>query len=88
LLTAALVAGMTFTSENSTPLALTLFGAQLPELSVGLWLVIALFIGAIVGLLISLLPLFFRRYANTSKDKKILKLETELNKLRVSGLKG
>jgi uncharacterized membrane protein YciS (DUF1049 family) len=51
-------------------------------------MVIVLFVGAIMGLLICLLPLFFSRYSSINKDKKILKLEAELNKLRVSGVKG
>lgn len=88
LLAVAVFVGMKVATENSASLSLMFFGVQLAELSVGLWMVIVLFVGAIMGLLISLLPLFFSRYSSINKDKKILKLEAELNKLRVSGVKG
>ncbi len=88
LLIMACLVGMVVTSENSTLVPLIIFGIQLPELSVGLWLCVALLVGAVIGLLISFLPLFFSRYSNSNKDKKILQLEKELKILRVSGLKG
>jgi hypothetical protein len=87
LFVVAIVIGIVFTMENGTPLAIVVFGIPLPELAVGLWIVVALLTGAILGLLISFLPLVFSRHANSAKDKKILRLQEELNNLRISGLK-
>lgn len=79
--------GVVFASENNAAVALILFGFQLPELSLGLWVLIAVLLGAIIGVLLSFLPLIFNRYTRSSKDKKINQLQKELAALRVSGLK-
>lgn len=80
--------GVVFTSENNDAVAIILFGFQLPELSLGLWVLIAVLLGAVIGVLLSFLPLVFNRYTRSSKDKKIGQLQKELAALRVSGLKG
>ncbi len=88
LLLIAFLVGIVFTSENNTPFALTILGFQLPQLSIGLWLSLSLFSGAIIGLLINYLSSLINRYSQVNKDKKIRRLEKELAALRVSGLKG
>jgi uncharacterized integral membrane protein len=84
----AIITGVVFASENSQSISLVVFNFPLPELSAGLWIFIALLVGAIIGLLISSFPVFFSRYAHLNKDKKIIQLQKELDKLRVAGLKG
>jgi len=49
---------------------------------------IALFLGAFVGLSISLLPVYMGKYSLFSKDKKIQMLEKELSVLRLSTVRG
>jgi putative membrane protein len=87
LLAVAIIIGVVFTSENNHSISLVVFSFPLPELSVGLWVFIALLVGAIIGLLVSSLPVLFSRYTHSNKDKKILQLQKELNTLRISGLK-
>ncbi len=86
ILVLAVVVGIVFTLQNSEPVSLIVFSVQLPKLSLGLWLTIALFGGAIIGLLISLLPILFSQ--RSSRDKKIRQLQKELASLRISGIKG
>ncbi len=87
LLLVAVVVGLVIALENTSPVSLMLLGYPLPELSLGVWVSLFLLAGALIGLLISFLPLLFVRYSNSNKDKKILRLQKELNALRVSGLK-
>lgn len=88
LLVCAAIIGITFTSENSGSMPLVFLGYQLPTLTIGLWMVIALFLGAMIGLLLSFLPLLFSRHSVSSKNKKIQQLEKEIDALRVSAAKG
>ncbi len=84
----ALIIGITFTSENNSLVPLVFFGHQLPSLSMGLWMTIALFLGAIVGFLISFLPGLCNLRAGKYKDKRITQLESEVNRLRIASIKG
>ena len=88
LLMVACATGMILALQNDAPASLILFGYSLPQLSVGLWVVIALLFGAIIGFLLSFLPRFFMNYSRAAKDKKIQSLEKEISRLRVSGVKG
>ena len=58
--------GITFTSENNQSVSLTLFGNTLPELTLGLWIVIILLLGIIIGLILALLTSTWR---SISKDR-------------------
>jgi putative membrane protein len=84
----AIFIGVVFASDNNTPSSIIVFGIQLPELTVGLWVLVGLLLGACIGLLVSLVPLFFSRYSSLGRDRKIRQLQKELSALRVSGLKG
>ena len=84
----ALVLGITFTSENSQLVSPILYGYPLIELQLGLWLMIALFIGGGVGLLLSFLPLLWGKKTAQAKERKIQALEKEINQLRSTSLKG
>lgn len=87
LLLVSIFVGVMFTIDNSTPVGLLFFGFQLPVLNVGLWLVIALLLGAVIGLLVSFIPLLFNKHSHFNKDRKISRLEKELDALRISALK-
>lgn len=84
----ALVLGITFTSENSQLVSPILYGYPLIELQLGLWLMIALFIGGGLGLLLSFLPLLWGKKTARAKERKIQSLEKEINQLRSTSLKG
>lgn len=84
----AILAGALFTADNDQSVSLLLFGLQLPELQLGLWIVIVLLIGSFVGLLLSFLPLLWGRQTMAIKERKIRQLEKELNQLRATALKG
>jgi uncharacterized membrane protein YciS (DUF1049 family) len=88
LMAVALILGVTFTFENSQPIALVFFGFTLPPLKLGLWIMLVLLIGGFIGLLLSYLPLLWGRQSRASKDRKIRQLEKELNHLRSASLKG
>ena len=49
----AIAFGIIFTIKNSTVISLDLIIIQLPELSISLWLLLALLLGALLGLFIS-----------------------------------
>ena len=84
----ALVLGITFTAENSTLIGITLFGYHLPQLQLGVWIMVVLLLGAFIGLLLSFLPLLWGRQSMAAKNRKIHQLQQELNQLRNTGLKG
>ncbi len=84
----AVVLGVTFTSENSQQVSLMLFGIGLPQLQLGLWIMLVLLLGSFLGLLLSFLPLLWGRQSAAAKDRKISQLEKEINQLRTASLKG
>jgi apolipoprotein N-acyltransferase len=78
---------LVFSVENSQVISPVFFGIPLASLSVGLWMTVSLLFGALVGLLISVLPVYLGRYSLLYKDKKIQRLEKELSILRLATLK-
>ncbi|ODS23092.1 hypothetical protein AB835_10560 [Candidatus Endobugula sertula] len=84
----AVAIGITLAYENNTLVPIVLLGYSLPKFSVGLWVVIALFFGAIIGLLLSGLLVLLSRHSHYNKDRKIEHLQKEINQLRISGIKG
>ena len=87
LLIIAIVAGMVFTSENSQQLSLIFLGYKLPELTLGLWLVLTLLLGSILGLLLCTFSLFIRGQSVNAKNRQIKRLEQELQQLRTNSIK-
>ena len=83
----ALMIGVTFTSENSQLFALILFGFQLPEQPVGLWILIALLLGGLMGIVLSIFPRLLIEQNLANKNRKIRQLEKELGQLRTNHLK-
>ena len=88
LIIVAMILGYIFTSENASPVSLMLLGYSLVELKLGSWILIALFMGGLLGLLLSALPLLWGRHSFAAKDRKIRQLEKEINQLRASSVKG
>jgi uncharacterized membrane protein YciS (DUF1049 family) len=87
LLIIAIVVGMVFTSENSQQLSLIFLGYTLPELTLGLWLVLTLLLGSILGLLLCTFSLFIRGQSVNAKNRQIKRLEQELQQLRTNSIK-
>ena len=87
LLIIAIVVGMVFTSENSQQLSLIFLGYKLPELTLGLWLVLTLLLGSILGLLLCTFSLFIRGQSVNAKNRQIKRLEQELQQLRTNSIK-
>ena len=84
-----------FTLENSQQYSPAFFGLYLFPLSAGLWMILMLFmpatLGALLGVIVSLIPVYFGRYSVASKEKRIKHLEnlllTERSVLQQSALK-
>lgn len=87
LLMVAIVVGIVFTSENSQQLSLVFLGYELPELRLGLWLVLTLLLGSVVGLTLCTFSLLIRGQSVNAKNRQIKRLEQELQRLRSNGIK-
>jgi putative membrane protein len=87
LLVVAIVVGIVFTSENSQQLSLVFLGYELPELRLGLWLLLTLLLGSILGLTLCTFSLLIRGQSVNAKNRHIKRLEQELQRLRSNGIK-
>jgi putative membrane protein len=87
LLIVAIVLGIVFTSENSQQLSLVFLGYVMPELTLGLWLVLTLLLGSILGLILCTFSLFIRGQSVNAKNRQIKRLEQELQQLRSNAIK-
>ncbi len=87
LLIVAIVFGIVFTSENSQQLSLVFLGYVMPELTLGLWLVLTLLSGSILGLILCTFSLFIRGQSVNVKNRQIKRLEQELQQLRSNAIK-
>lgn len=87
LLIVAIVLGVVITSENSQQLSVVFLGYTLPELKLGLWLVLTLLLGSILGLIVCTFSLFIRGQSVNSKNRQIKRLEQELQQLRNNSIK-
>jgi uncharacterized membrane protein YciS (DUF1049 family) len=87
LLIVAIVLGIVFTSENSQQLSLVFLGYIMPELTLGLWLVLTLLSGSILGLILCTFSLFIRGQSVNAKNRQIKRLEQELQQLRSNAIK-
>lgn len=63
--------GLWFAQDNPDQVTVTLLGFPLPELSLGIWLVVTLFTGILLGLLSSL-PLILRAKSENRRLKRQL----------------
>lgn len=84
----AIILGIIFTSENDMTVSVLLLGYELPDLQLGLWLLVCLLLGSLIGLVLTLIPRLRHTQQLASKDRKINALQKELNALRASAVKG
>lgn len=84
----AMILGLIFVANNSTEVTLLFFGYETFPLDIGLWLLIVLLLGAVLGFLLAFIPQLFRRQSSYKNNKKIEALQKEVNQLRLSALKG
>ena len=79
--------GSLFAAENPQPITLNLLGLALPTLGVGLWLLITLLAGALIGLVLGYFSQF-RNRCSIVDQKQVKSLEQELKRVRAQALKG
>ena len=79
---AAVILGFKFSIDNGQPVQLLLFGFELPDIPLGVWVLCALLLGYLLGLLLSFVPNAFNRRSLTVKDNKIQRLQAQLEKVR------
>ena len=82
IILAAVILGFKFSIDNGQPVQLLFFGWQLPDIPLGVWVLCALLLGYLLGLLLSFVPNAFNRRSLTMKDNKIQRLEAQLQKVR------
>ncbi len=78
----AILAGFKFSVDNEEPLQLILFGWYLPSIPIGFWILSALLLGCLLGLILSYLPNLMARRSLKAKEKKIIRLEQQLKSLQ------
>ncbi|UTF60751.1 lipopolysaccharide assembly protein LapA domain-containing protein [Gilvimarinus sp. DA14] len=79
--------GYLFSLENSSPVAVTLFGFTFPALGLGLWLLGFALIGLLLGMLVTSLPVFVQARKLKSLIKRQQQLEQELRQIRSQSLR-
>ena len=84
----ACLMAVVFSVENSQMISPIFLGISLPTFGLGLWMALSLLLGAITGLVISIMPVYMIRYRATTKEKKIQRLEKELSALRLATVRG
>jgi len=76
----ATLLGFKFSFDNDQAVQLILLGRQLPSMPLGLWILGVLFLGCLLGLLLSYLPNALKRRSLAAKNNKIQRLEEQLQK--------
>lgn len=79
--------GILFTIHNTDQVAIDLVFFQLPEASLSLWLIAAFVLGALSGVMISLLAIMSLKTRLHSSRRKVVAFRKELDQLRTAGLK-
>lgn len=87
VLLAALVIGFVFNSENASEVTVTLLGNVLPELRLGIWLLIFTLFGVLLGFVLNLIPSMALRRSLVSVRRRNEKLEQEIQTLRSQSLR-
>jgi len=77
-----LVLGLWFSSENTAQVAVKLLGFPVPEVALGVLLLAVLLLGAVLGFVVSLLPLLRLTNRNLSLARKLKRRDLELERLR------
>lgn len=79
--------GVLFSVQNDTPVPLDLLVVQLPALDVSIWLICALALGVVLGMLAATLALLKLAAAKASLRRQLTQCERELARLRAAALK-
>lgn len=82
-----LIAGVLFSSRNTTPYAIDLLVFKLPETSISLLMLASLVLGLIAGWLLSLSSFIRLKAAQMRSERALKAARKELDQLRISGLK-
>ena len=86
VLVVTLMAGALFALQNTTPVPLDLLLVQLPERTMAVWLLLALVIGVLLGLVAGSLMLLRQRGQLASLRRQKQRLAVEVDRLRKVGL--
>jgi|SRR5690554_45922 len=86
-LLAALLFGFLFALENDSPVKVVLFGLGLPEGRLGIWLLLFLSIGIVIGFITSVLPSWTQGHRLASLKRRTKELEQEVQLLRSQSLR-
>jgi uncharacterized integral membrane protein len=87
LLLAALVLGFVFNSENAAPVTVTLLGNVLPSLRLGVWLLIFMLFGLLLGFACTFVPTLLKHRALAAARRRNEKLQQEVQTLRSQSLR-
>lgn len=82
-----LLIGILFTIHNTQTVMIDLVFVQLPEASLSLWLMAFLALGAVVGVLLSIITILILRTRLGVANRKMNNTRKELDELRVTALK-
>lgn len=81
-----LMLGLWFSSENTERVAVLLLGFPMPEVALGVLLLVVLLFGAVMGFVMSMLPLLRLTNRNLSLSRKLKRRDLELERLRKAPL--
>ena len=79
-------AGVLFALQNPEPIALDILVMKLPERSLALWVLAALALGGLLGLLLSSLALLRLRARLAATRRQLARAQTEVDRLRTRDL--
>lgn len=82
-----LLLGLWFGSENTQPVGLVVLGFSAPEVALGVLLIVTLLLGALLGFVMSVLPVLRLTNRNMSLERKLKRRDKELGLLRKAPIK-
>ncbi|WP_415893516.1 lipopolysaccharide assembly protein LapA domain-containing protein [Neptuniibacter sp. PT8_73] len=83
----AILTGLMFVINNPEQVSINLVFFQLPEFSLGVWMVSIFVLGALIGFALSTMFVLMLKTRLGSARRKIASTQKELDQLRVSSLK-
>lgn len=87
ILLMALLFGFLFALENAEPVKVVLLGIALPEGRLGIWLLLALGCGIVLGFIASVLPSWSQSHRLALLKRRNQELEREVQLLRSQSLR-
>jgi len=86
LVVALLLLGLWFSAENTARVAVVLLGFPMPDVAQGVLLLVVLLLGAVLGFVMSVLPLLRLTNRNMSLARKLKRRDLELERMRKAPL--